>query len=68
MMLAKKFLVIGVYDGEGKLIGIGVNDEKTRKTVLYDVEEMGFDQVADFLEHVAKNGDYKKSKSEDDDK
>ena len=59
MMTVKKFLTIGVYNGENKLVGLGIRDDKTGKTILYNTEEMGFDEVAEFLERVAKNGEPK---------
>ena len=57
-MNVKKIAVVAVYDGENRLTGIAANDEKTHKTILYDLSEseVGFDGVAEFLERVAKNG------------
>ena len=56
MMYVKQFSTIGVYSGENNLVGIALRDDKTGKTILYNIEEMGFNEVAEFLEIVAKNG------------
>ena len=62
MMSVKQFSTIGVYSGENKLAGIALRDDKTGKTILYNIEEMGFNEVAEFLERVAKNGEPKVTK------
>ena len=43
--------VIGIYEGS-KLIAIGVRDNKSGKTVLYRIEELGFDGVFSLLEDI----------------
>jgi hypothetical protein len=44
--------VIGIYD-ENKLIAVGVRDNKSGKTVLYRIEELGFDGVFNLLEDIS---------------
>lgn len=45
-----KALAVVVYNGEEKPIAICIQDERSRKPTFYQVEDMPFDEVSDFLE------------------
>lgn len=47
-----KALAVVVYNGEEKPIAICIQDERSRKPTFYQVEDMPFDEVSDFLERL----------------
>lgn len=54
-MIIKKLIAIAVYNVDEKPIAICLKDEKSRNNIIYQVEEMEFDDIGEFLLKVAKN-------------